>query len=183
MVIADNETGSLWQQATGECLAGPLKGKQLELIGGEMMGWGAWKSEHPNTTLAEEPAVWKGLLPKQKITEMLESVTSRMVPRGARGLDGRLPAHEIICGLVIAGESRAYPLSVLQKQRVVRDVLGGQSITIESSASGDRVSAYLGNPRQDIAKSDRLRVDRQFWLGWSEFHPGTGVYAVTTDKA
>jgi hypothetical protein len=35
MIIRDRQTGTLWQHATGEALMGPLKGVQLQLLGGE----------------------------------------------------------------------------------------------------------------------------------------------------
>ena len=31
LLLVDEETGSWWQQITGECLFGPLKGKQLNI--------------------------------------------------------------------------------------------------------------------------------------------------------
>lgn len=39
MIIRDRETGTLWQQANGEALIGPLQGTQLQALGGELMNW------------------------------------------------------------------------------------------------------------------------------------------------
>ena len=55
MIIRDRQTGTLWQHATGEALMGPLKGVQLQLLGGELTSWSRWKEMYPHTSMAGEP--------------------------------------------------------------------------------------------------------------------------------
>ena len=47
-VMQDEETGSWWQQVTGEAILGPLKGKRLTLVDADQLTFSTWKSEAPN---------------------------------------------------------------------------------------------------------------------------------------
>ena len=45
----DHETGSIWSQPKGEAIAGPLKGRKLELVPSTLTTWDAWTTAHPGT--------------------------------------------------------------------------------------------------------------------------------------
>ena len=51
LVMIDEETRSLWSHLLGEAMQGPLQGTQLEAVPAEMVTWGSWKREHPQTTV------------------------------------------------------------------------------------------------------------------------------------
>jgi hypothetical protein len=210
MLMRDRQTGSIWQQATGEAVAGPLRGRQLEVLGGAHSTWAAWRREHPLTVVAVEPAHaprgLAGLLPFTWIWNWSGRIP--WTPPGLAATDTRLPPHEEVAGLSIAGEARAYPLSVLRRRRVVNDELGGVPLAIVYEPHGDRMRAFdgrIGGVAVTLASGDDVLTDlsrtmrwsrrgepigsaageplralpvaRQFWLAWSEFHPGTTVYA------
>ena len=48
-VHRDVETGSRWQQSTGEAIDGPLKGRTLELYDFVLTTWKEWRTRYPNT--------------------------------------------------------------------------------------------------------------------------------------
>src|SRR4030095_1284007 len=48
-VQKDLETGSSWQQATGEAIDGPLKGTRLTLFTVVRTTWGEWRKRYPRT--------------------------------------------------------------------------------------------------------------------------------------
>src|SRR5262249_48175590 len=50
-VHKDRETGSRWQQSTGEAISGPLKGSRLTLYPFVLTTWKAWRTRYPGTTL------------------------------------------------------------------------------------------------------------------------------------
>lgn len=169
MVMRDRETGTIWQHATGEALVGPLAGAALTPLGGTLATWSAWKRDYPHTHLAEDSPVY-GLIPKQRLQAMLQITHILHVP-GIAANDRRLPAHEEIVGLVIKGEAKAYPLTALKRAGRIEDQLGGAAITLLYEADTDRVHAVSGPSGQDPP-----RVERQWWLGWSEFHPGSAIW-------
>ncbi len=205
MIVRDRETGSLWQHATGEALAGPLAGRQLTPLPGTQVTWGVWRQEQPETT-AVASAEWVSHVPKAFVEFALRSTSQDglNVP-GMQRNDSRLPPHTPVAGLVVAGEARAYPLEMLRAAGVVNDALGGQPVALVYDSAGERVCAFDrrvsgrvvslalragklyaaegagrwrsdGASRVESAPSLRwLPLSRQRWLGWSEFHPGGDV--------
>ena len=168
MIIRDRETGTLWQHATGGALVGPLKGAQLELLGGNLMTWAAWKQAYPETKAALEPEKWTGILPLKLITALLERITEIGQVPGKTRRDERLPAHEPVIGISIEGEHRAYPLRLLRKSPVIEEQFDGNTIRLEYDITGDSVHVFVdGAP---------LWFHRTWWTGWYEFHPTTSIY-------
>lgn len=176
MIIRDRETGSIWQHATGECIVGPLKGSVLQPVGGEMVRWGTWREEYSATQVAvepEKPVI--GLLPNEQMLKLFR-ITKWFATPGimAKG-DNRLPLHEMIIGIKIGKQSRAYPLTVLREQQIIHDTLGGEPVTISYDHTGDSVRAVIGT---DDKSGVTIGISRQWWLGWSEFEPETDVYKI-----
>lgn len=207
MIMRDRETGSLWQQATGEAVFGPLAGRQLQLLGGEQTTWAGWRDEHPQTELAVEPEKARDLLPRGMLRTLLQMISPRYWTPELTLNDRRLPIREEVAGISIAGESRAYPLSLLRQNQVVNDQLGGIPIAVVYQPGADRVRAFdrrVGDSVLTLEAEDGFLVDagrtvrwngrgeptggtvmerlqaisvqRIWWRGWSEFHPGTGIY-------
>src|SRR5688572_10782279 len=52
-VQKDRETGSSWQQATGEAIDGPLKGSRLTLYPSVRTTWAEWRRRYPRTLVLE----------------------------------------------------------------------------------------------------------------------------------
>ncbi len=46
-IMRDEETGSWWQQVSGEAIFGPLKGKKLKAVAMDELSFALWKREHP----------------------------------------------------------------------------------------------------------------------------------------
>jgi hypothetical protein len=169
MVIQDRQTRSVWQHATGEAIAGPLKGEQLALIGGNLVRWSAWQAAHPDGVLATEPDPPAPNLMSIEGMVRLFRVTERAAGPGlAAAGDDRLPLHEIIIGIEHQGAARAYPLAVVRHLRTIRDELGGEKVELHYDAAGDSVEVTING--QTVTPS------RQWWLGWSEFFPHTDVF-------
>ncbi len=212
MMMRDRETGTIWQQATGEGVVGPLGGRRLEALGGEISTWAGWRAEHPRTTLALEPArAPKGLasrVPFEAAVAFFARI--RFAPPGRHPRDPRLHPKEEVAGVVLDGEARAYPLSLLRQQRVVNDRVGGTPIAVVCDIDTDRVRAFdrradgteatlvledglladAGHARRWTLRGEPVAgqqgeglhpipITRQWWLAWSEFHPGTSVYLGT----
>lgn len=170
MIIRDRETGTLWQQATGEALYGPLRGEQLELLGGALTTWGAWCAEHPDTLAGLEAERGPRFPPRRLIVFLLEHATAGAGVPGLTPTDRRLPTNAEVVGLQIRGAARAYPLAWLRERGTLADVLGGTPITVAYDAAADRVRAY------DRLNGQPVWAQRTFWAGWFEFHPETTLY-------
>jgi hypothetical protein len=213
MIIRDRQTGTLWQHATGEAKLGPLKGAQLQPLGGELTRWSKWKEMNPHTSLAVEPIPehgrFPGLIPRDRLEYLLETFSTNYAASGFV-TDHRLPMHEEIVGVSLAGVDRAYPLVVIRNQGVIHDRIGENSIAIVYDADADYVNAFnclvsdkiielapangalssldgmmrwtwMGNPlTANTPPLQKLQIERQWWLGWVEFHPTSEVYQTAT---
>jgi hypothetical protein len=176
MIMRDRETGTLWQHATGEALIGPLGGSQLDVLGGRLMTWEAWKAEHPDTTLTRDTTdeEWTGLLPKDRTTHSLtEMLTDYVIPSviaspGAKAVDGRLGPLTDVVGVELDGQARAYPVEILEDRGDVTEKVDGSLVRVSFDSARNRAEVLVDEQPVD--------VKRTRWLEWSEFHPETSVY-------
>jgi hypothetical protein len=168
MVMRDQQTGSIWQQATGEAIDGPLRGSQLQVMPAWETTWGTLSSAYPQAAYALGPEKFTGLIPRHVLQHML-GITYWATLDGLSAADLRLPPHQIVIGLVVNGAARAYPLNVLQGTTNLIDQLGNEAIQLVYSPAGDQVTIT----NQDGKK---LYYNRLWWSAWSEFHPRSTIY-------
>lgn len=169
MVVADVETGSVWQQASGECVAGPLQGRSLGVLGGALERFGPWRQAHPTAPVAREPARWTGLLPRALIVRMLQRATRRALVPGRTLTDTRLSGEVMVVGLVHRGVAWAWPLEVVIAAGQVTQPVDDGVLAVRYLPERDLVEAVV---ERDAARTP-VRVERLFWAGWYEFHPDT----------
>jgi len=150
-VFKDRETGSLWQQTLSMATAGPLKGTQLELYPFLLTQWGEWRKQHPDTLVLKPlPGYVDHMAGMNKfINQQWKPGTadSRPAPRGAFGNDNRLKPHEIVLGLHVPDGEKAYPLSVLRKDRVINDRIAGLPVVVVHQPASDTTTAF--DPRHN----------------------------------
>jgi quercetin dioxygenase-like cupin family protein len=142
-VQKDLETGSSWQQATGEAIDGPLKGTRLTLYPSVRTTWGAWRRRYPLTLVLKPLPGYAELMPSRggRIKDVTR-VAPDGAPRGALAVDTRLPARETVAGLETGAEMVAYPFSALRLARVVNDRVGGVPVVIVHQPSSDTTTAF-----------------------------------------
>ena len=123
-LMRDKETGTWWQQITGQAIYGPLRGASLELVPSDELTFGEWRSEiSGGRVLAEIP----------KYTKEYESnwepeVAKLPVVISFPGTE--LKSRDIVVGLKIEDASRAYPWERLLKQSPVMDRVHGTPLLI-----------------------------------------------------
>ena len=142
-VQRDLETGTSWQQATGEAIDGPLKGTRLTLYPVVRTTWAEWRKRYPRTMVLKPLPGYAERMPNR--STRIKAVTRlgpEGAPNGALALDKRLPARETVAGLEVGGETVAYPFSELRIARVVNDRVGGLPIVIVHQPSSDTTTAF-----------------------------------------
>ena len=143
IVMRDRETGTIWQQATGIALKGPLAESQLKLLGGEQVRWGSWREDHPGSMLAVEPEKQpRAVVPRALLMAVLRVVPPNIALPGLTARDKRLSAHEEVVGINVRGQARAYPFRLLQEKLVVNDEVSDLAIAIIYEQEADRVRAF-----------------------------------------
>ncbi len=164
-VFKDRETGSKWQQTLSTAISGPLKATHLEPYPFLLTQWGEWRKQHPDTLVLKPLPGYAELVPgmNKYINQQWSSVASgEPAPPGAFKSDNRLPARETILGLEAGAESKAYPLSALQKERVINDRLGRDAVVIVHQPKSDTTTAFdaMGGGRTLKFRSADPEADR-----------------------
>jgi hypothetical protein len=125
-IMRDEETGSWWQQVSGEAVFGPLKGTRLKQVFHDELSLATWKLEQPRGRV---------LRPDERVADLYEpadwedSYASLRTVTPANPNDPFLP-RELVIGVTVGGVSKAYPLSALQRQSPVLDNVGGVPILV-----------------------------------------------------
>ena len=126
--MRDEETGSWWQQVTGEAIQGPLKGQRLLPVFHDELTFGLWKREKPEGRVLRpnEPTAQAGkYVPANWEERMVKVPVATSV-----AIDKSLEPRTLVIGLSVNGVSKAYPLDALVKQSLILDDLGGVPIFI-----------------------------------------------------
>jgi uncharacterized protein DUF3179 len=137
-LMQDDETGSWWQQVTGEALFGPLKGRRLELVFHDEISFGEWRREHPRGRVLRplEGVPWR------EFSQDWEAETAKLpVVTPARAGDP-LPPRELVVGVRLRGAAKAYPFAALRRQSPVIDAVGGVPIVLVVGEDGRSVRAF-----------------------------------------
>ena len=167
-IMRDEETGSWWQQVSGEAILGPLKGRRLTGVFHDELSFGLWKREQPEGRV---------LRPDERIVAMKEYVSADWEQRVARmpvvtGVekDKGLEPRALVVGISLQNKSTAYPFSALQKQSPILDNIGAIPIVIMVGEDNRSVRAYErtvdGRKLEFFKKTEGT--------GWQLLDPETG---------
>jgi hypothetical protein len=124
--MRDEQTGSWWQQVTGEAIHGPLKSRRLTAVVHDEVSFGIWKAEWPGGRVLRadrgrkddyESADWEKQMKKVRT---VTPVTK----------EDPLAPRAMVVGVSLNGRAKAYPFPRLRAQSPVLDVLGGVPIVL-----------------------------------------------------
>ncbi len=147
-VMYDRQTGSLWNQLTGEPVIGPLwdSGIKLDFFPVVITTWEEWLALHPDTTvLDQDTGVYPASFyvpednPRAIYYDYFNGIET-MFPVPDR--DDRLDIKDVVLGVRLNGSSKAYASGALQRSRIVNDVVGGEEIVVLASAASEGARAY-----------------------------------------
>ena len=196
--MTDEETGSWWQQITGECILGPLRGKRLRRISSDEVTLEIWRGEQPRSTIVRFDPRFRAHYPPSDWERGVE----RMPAPGSR---------ELIVGVELGGASAAYPLAPLRDQSPVNAQIGGTPVLVVTDSGGNSVRSFL-RPRVKgkalefyrrpadgnlidsatgsvwnfagralsgpLAGQSLVAVQntKDYWFDWSRYHPGSTLF-------
>ena len=139
-IMRDEETGSWWQQVTGEAIQGPLKGQRLRPVFHDELTFRTWKRERPEGRVLrpdEEveragkyvPANWD-----ERMTNV--PVTTSSIP------DATLAPRTLVVGIAVENASKAYPFEAVARQSPILDNVGGVAIILVLGDDKKSVRAF-----------------------------------------
>lgn len=141
-IMADHQTGTWWQQVTGEAIRGPLAGQQLEPMPWDEVSFEIWRREKPWTQ------VYRGQ--EEHLDKYVLGLDAGEGDPGSRGsfpllglAEGTpLEGDTLVVGVELNGASKAYPMELLREQSPVSDLVGGREIVLWVAPDGTSVRAY-----------------------------------------
>lgn len=137
-LMQDEQTGSWWQQVTGEAIFGPLKGRRLELVFHDELSFDLWRQEHPGGRVLrpDDSAPWREFSKDWEVQVAKLPVVTPTDPRDP------VPPRELIAGVSLGGVAKAYPVAALQRQNPVQDTLAGTPLVLVVGDDGRSVRAF-----------------------------------------
>ena len=157
-LMRDKETGTWWQQITGKAIFGPLKGAVLELAPSDELSFSLWKSESPGgQVLAPVPKY------KEEYDSKWEAEVEKL-PVVISFPGTELKSRDVVVGLELSGESKAYPVDTILKQSPVQDRLGGQPVLVLAGPDGKSVRAFVSRLNDEEVEFFRKSGTSEFLL-------------------
>lgn len=197
-MFEDSQTGSWWQQATGEAITGELKGKRLDEIESTQLTAGAFFRAFPQgKIMAADP----------KFLSKYDSLGKYEKGKSESKLTGTDPfswnEKSWVVGVVANGEAKAYDWNALKETGSIRDRLGETEILLllhgdsqsfavyelpkntgEDRWTGDTLYldsaaySFTGKPDDPTRASlKRIQAYQEFWHSWRTFQPDTKIYS------
>ena len=147
-LMYDRATQTLWSSLLGEPVIGPLadSGAKLPFFPVVMTTWEEWLAEHPDTTVVSNDT---GVYPASFYTAESDPnsiyFSYREEPETMFAVWDRNPIlatkDEVLA--VSRGRShKAYPISVLNRERIVNDLVGRVPVLIIASDKSSEARAY-----------------------------------------
>jgi len=209
-MFEDEATHSWWRQASGEAIAGPLKGTALKELPTQQMRLGAWVRGYPNTLILQpDPAFAKQYKDLQGFD--MGTINSGLEKRDTASWKFK----SWVVGIVVDGHTKAYDWNELLQQRIIQDTINGKNILL--LVEKDKASFHAWNRQvkeqvlqfsldeayqtmkdsetNSVWNMEGICIDgslkgnqllqipayQEFWHSWKSFHPGTRIYATNKE--
>ncbi|MEJ7645785.1 MAG: DUF3179 domain-containing (seleno)protein [Chryseolinea sp.] len=196
-MFEDGSTGSWWRQATGEAVAGPMKGEKLQEVESSQMTLKKWFDLYPDGVVMQTDAASLNFYDS---AGRFEKGKGRSALTRTDSLSWKDKSW--IVGIHLNGESKAYDWHTLKEKRIINDVVGNVPVVIALAADDQSFMAFERPTAKDTfairsdtltmrnrtyafggrdlsTLSDRLKVVKayqEFWHSWRTFHPDTKKY-------
>jgi Protein of unknown function (DUF3179) len=125
-IMRDEQTGTWWQQVSGEAIQGPLKGRRLEGVVHDEISFAIWKRERPRGRVLKPAPEYEDDYEDANWERQMKKV--RTVTPVAK--DDPLAPRAVVVGVTVNGTSKAYPFPLLRAQSPLQDRVGGLPIVL-----------------------------------------------------
>ena len=139
-IMRDEETGTWWQQVSGEAILGPLKGHRLKGVFHDEISFGLWKREQPQGRVLRPDE--RILAAKEYAPSDWEQKMDRVPVVSGTDKDPQLPPRALVIGITVGKKSTAYPFSALLQQSPIMDLIGDVPVVIVVGEDKRSVRAY-----------------------------------------
>ena len=127
LVMYDHQTETYWTQALGLGIVGPLTKKRLTPIITDTIKWKEWKAKHPDTLVLSTDT---GFIRNYERDPYEGYDRSSRIWFPIEVQDDRLFSKARVYGIMVNGESKAYPEDIIKKKKVINDFVGNKNILV-----------------------------------------------------
>ncbi|WP_198649929.1 DUF3179 domain-containing protein [Zobellella maritima] len=166
VLLYDRQSESLWSQVMARAISGPMKGRMLNTLPLSLTSWQSWYRRHPDTrVLSADTGYFREY--ERDPYRRYATINKLMFP--VRSQSRALPLKEMVTGLVVNGEAKAYPHRILNKSGgPLFDTLGGERLRITLDPAG--------NPHFFSEDGRELSGQPGYWFAWFAFYPETAIF-------
>ena len=171
LVMYDRLTQSYWSQVLGEAIRGDLTGTKLATVPSDITRFGLWKTAYPQGQVL---SIETGTNRDYQNDPYGDYYTTpgTYFPVASEN-DTRLDQKELILGLVIDGQAKAYWPPAIKKAGEITDEFNGQTIIARYEPTLDAVRLFSKQPDGTLT---RLNPLAGFWFSWVAAHPQSALY-------
>ncbi len=166
VLMYDRGTESLWSQIKGEAVVGEMTGTELEVLPSTLTTWQQWHKQYPNTRVL---SLATGYTRNYNSDPYLDYYQQQSGFRSFFKLGPGEKEKELVVGVVVAGQPKAYPLRRIRQSGSLKDTLSGVELTISYAAATDSLSIVDGQNRP----VEQMIV---YWFVWKAIWPETMRY-------
>lgn len=202
LVMYDRQSETYWNQISGKAIVGEKVPQKLDLISSSITNWGKWKEGHPDTQVLSRDT---GIYPVGTYASRSYQGyrNSGGVGFGVDQVDDRLPSKELVYGITIGNNSKAYPSDMINSSNLIQDEIGNETVLVFERPDDGTVTAltYEGEEKEFTLSSKGVEdteggrwtfegehlngninmsqnVPQGFyWFAWSKFNPDTQIYS------
>ncbi len=168
VLLYDRPTHSLWSQILSKAIAGPLKGVSIDMLPAAHTTWRDWKRRYPKTLGLSTDTGFKR---NYRQSPYLNYKKNGRLMFPVEYKNQKYRNKEMVLGVNIDGESKAYPFTELSKYAQDRfsDVIADKNITIEWSKIEQyaQILDEYGNVVPSVLS---------YWFAWYAFYPETKIF-------
>jgi len=193
-MFEDKTTKSWWRQATGEAVAGKLKGQVLPEFSSSQMTLSQWLSIYPNSLIMQADQYFQ-----VEYDHLSDYEAGRHEGKLTRRDSLSWQDKSWVVGVSIGKESKAYDWNALEKARIIYDVLDNRPFAVILADDNNSFAVLelpdqnqklqlkqdtlmLGQNRYNLLGGSldpaipglkKLNAYQEYWHSWLTFHPST----------
>ncbi|MDQ3111743.1 MAG: DUF3179 domain-containing protein [Bacteroidota bacterium] len=192
-MFEDHKTKSWWAQATGECIAGPLKGASLPDFPSSQMTIKKFVELYPNAFIMQPDPEFLAMYDTERVFEQ-GKITSGIERTDTASWKDK----SWVIGVEMDKTSKAYDWNELKAKRIINDDMKSEKVVIALSEDQQSYCAFVrpqdasdftishdtlfangkaydftGKNSEDGENLVALKTKQEFWHSWKEFHPNT----------
>ena len=204
-LMRDEETGTYWQQISGNAISGPLAGRHLTLILSDELNFATWRAEQPQGTVLQDVTFFASAYSKKDW-----DVRMRRAPVVIDFPEHGLKPRDLMLGVELAGGGRAFLYERVVREKLVKDRVGGEPILLVVGPDNESVRAFrdripgvdgapdfyrLSAQLMDAATGsywnfqgcavsgksagiclEQIPMLKDYWFDWRNYHPRTTIW-------